>query len=159
MTGDCETHLGHAEVLGRLNPMFSPCWMLLPSRTCVCTCVPAHTDCIVYAKLHQHMPYSRAPATASFNCLNQEIYPAAIDQPLCDPSPKLKLANEQTFLSPTCSCLHKPNRTKAVPSYLYTNIACTYPPQLDGLVVGRQQHSAATGSSAPFDFIDLLFDL
>lgn len=33
----------------------------------------------------------------------------------------------------------------------------TYPPQLDGLVIGGQQHSAAAGSSAPFDFIDLLF--
>ena len=31
-----------------------------------------------------------------------KAHPAAIDQPFCDPSPKLKLAKEHTFLSPTC---------------------------------------------------------
>ena len=34
-----------------------------------------------------------------------------------------------------------------------------YPPQLDGLVIGGQKHPAATGVSAPFDLVDLLFYL
>lgn len=115
-----ETHLGHAQLLDKIDPMFSPCWMLLPSRTCVCTCVPARVDCVLTRAASAHS-YSRASATEPFNCSSQKIYPAAMDQPLCDPSPKLKLANEQTFLSPTCSCLQKPSSTKAMPSYLYTN--------------------------------------
>ena len=38
-------------------------------------------------------------------------------------------------------------------------MTAAYPPQLDGLVIGGQQHSAAARVSAPFDLVDLFLYL
>ena len=43
-------HLGHAEILCRLESVLSSCHKLLPSRHCVWACVPACVGCSLHTE-------------------------------------------------------------------------------------------------------------